>query len=178
MASEGMFYIEKRMLLNVSIEEQKINYDIINELVIDRRNSARTIKTHITISNKFANTYESDGIIFSTPTGSTAYSLSAGGPIVSPNIEVIIITPICPHTLSMRPLIIPSHDTINIEFEDSNEKNLSLTVDGQIQEIISKNSNVLLKKSNYSAYLVKFKNDDYFQTLRNKMFWKGNLRIK
>ena len=172
------YHIEKRMLLNVSLKKEKINYDIINELVIDRRSSARTIKTHVTISERFANTYESDGIIFSTPTGSTAYSLSAGGPIVSPDIEVIIITPICPHTLSMRPIIIPSNDIVGIEFEDFNDNNLSLTVDGQIQEIIAKNSKVLLKKSDYSAYLVKFENDNYFQTLRNKMFWKGNLRIK
>ena len=175
---KGNYYIEDRMLLNVSSLENRINYDIINELVIDRRDSARTIKTNITISGKFANTYESDGIILSTPTGSTAYSLSAGGPIVYPSMEVIIITPICPHTLSMRPLIIPDLDIIDVNFDNSEKKKLSLTVDGQIQEIINSDSEILVKKSKHSAHLIKFNKYDYFQTLRDKMYWKGNLRIK
>ena len=175
---KGNYYIEDRMLLNVSSLEKNINYDIINELVIDRRDSARTIKTNIRISGKFANTYESDGIILSTPTGSTAYSLSAGGPIVYPSMEVTIITPICPHTLSMRPLIIPASDIIEINFDNSENKKLSLTVDGQIQKVIGSDSEVLLKKSKHYAHLIKFNKDDYFSTLRDKMYWKGNLRIK
>ncbi len=174
----GEYYIENRMLLNVEVPDSEINYDVINELVIDRRDSARTIKTNISISNKFVNTYESDGIIFSTPTGSTAYSLSAGGPIVYPDMEIIIITPICPHTLSMRPVIIPSDEIISVTFENSMNKDLSLTIDGQIQEVISNNISVLVKKSIYSSYLVKFKEYDYFKTLRNKMSWKGNMRLK
>jgi len=175
---KGDYYIENRMLLNVGIPDSNIDYNVINELVIDRRDSARTIKTNVSISNKFVNTYESDGIIFSTPTGSTAYSLSAGGPIVYPNMEIIIITPICPHTLSMRPVIIPSDKVIEVTFEDSGNKELSLTIDGQIQEIISNRMRVLIKKSSYFAYLVKFKEHDYFKTLRNKMSWKGNMRSK
>ena len=175
---KGNYYIEDRMLLNVSSLEKNINYDIINELVIDRRDSARTIKTNIAISGKFANTYESDGIIFSTPTGSTAYSLSAGGPIVYPSMEVTLITPICPHTLSMRPLIIPASDIIEIDFDNSENKKLSLTVDGQIQKVIGSDSKILLKKSRHHAHLIKFNKYDYFSTLRDKMYWKGNLRIK
>ena len=175
---KGDYYIENRMLLNVEIPDKKINYNIINELVIDRRESARTIKTNISISNKFINTYESDGIIFSTPTGSTAYSLSAGGPIVYPDMKIIIITPICPHTLSMRPVIIPSDEVLEVTFENSRSKELSLTIDGQIQKVISSKIRVLVEKSNCSAYLVKFKESDYFKTLRNKMAWKGNMRSK
>ena len=174
----GNYYIEDRMLLNVTSSKDSINYDIINELVLDRRDSARTVKTNISISGKFANTYESDGIILSTPTGSTAYSLSAGGPIVYPSMEVTIITPICPHTLSMRPLIIPSSDIIDINFDNSENKRLSLTVDGQIQEIIDNKSEIVVKKSKYCAHLIKFNKYDYFRTLRDKMYWKGNLRIK
>ena len=174
----GNYYIEDRMLLNVNSIQNDINHDIINELVIDRRDSARTVKTNISISGKFANTYESDGIIISTPTGSTAYSLSAGGPIVYPSMELTIITPICPHTLSMRPLIIPSYDSIDVNFDTSENKKLSLTVDGQIQEIINNDSEIIVKKSEYSAHLIKFNKYDYFHTLRDKMYWKGNLRIK
>ena len=174
----GNYYIENRMILNVSSNDERINHDIINEIVIDRRDSARIVKTNISISGKFANTYESDGIIFSTPTGSTAYSLSAGGPIVYPSMNIIIITPICPHTLSMRPLIIPDSDIIDVTFDKFKSSNLSLTVDGQIQEIINANDVITVKKSDCCAYLVKFNKDDYFQTLRDKMSWKGNLRIK
>ena len=166
------------MLLNVEVPNTKINYDVINELVVDRRDYARTIKTSISISDKFVNTYESDGIIFSTPTGSTAYSLSAGGPIVYPDMEIIIITPICPHTLSMRPVIISADKAIDVTFDNSMNKDLSLTIDGQIQEVISNNINVFVKKSIYSAYLIKFQEYDYFKTLRNKMSWKGNMRLK
>ena len=175
---KGDYYIEDRMLLNVEILDKEIDCNIINELVIDRRESARTIKTNLSISNKFVNTYESDGIIFSTPTGSTAYSLSAGGPIVYPDMEIIIITPICPHTLSMRPVIIPSDEVLEVTFENSRSKELSLTIDGQVQEVISSKTRLLVRKSNRSAYLVKFKESDYFKTLRNKMAWKGNMRSK
>ena len=175
---KGDYYIENRMLLNVEIPNKEIDYNIINELVIDRRESARTIKTNLSISNKFVNIYESDGIIISTPTGSTAYSLSAGGPIVYPDMKIIIITPICPHTLSMRPVIISSDETIELTFENSRNKELSLTVDGQIQEAISNKIKVIVKKSDHFAYLIKFKDYDYFKTLRNKMFWKGNIRSK
>mgnify|MGYP001203222777 FL=1 len=174
----GNYYIENRMILNVGSKDGRINHDIINEIVIDRRDSARIVKTNISISGKFANTYESDGIIFSTPTGSTAYSLSAGGPIVYPSMNIIIITPICPHTLSMRPLIIPDSDIVDVTFDKFKSSNLSLTVDGQIQEIVNANDVITVKKSDCYAYLVKFNKDDYFQTLRDKMSWKGNLRIK
>ena len=146
--------------------------------MIERTDSARTIKTNIYISDKYANTYESDGIIFSTPTGSTAYSLSAGGPIVRPDMELIILTPICPHTLSMRPLIINDNDCINIDFNEKAQREISLTVDGQIQKNIQCNSKVIVEKSKFYATYVKFSKDDYFKTLRDKMSWKGNLRVK
>ena len=107
-----------------------------------------------------------------------AAPLSAGGPIVYPDMEIIIITPICPHTLSMRPVIISADKAIDVTFDNSMNKDLSLTIDGQIQEVISNNINVFVKKSIYSAYLIKFQEYDYFKTLRNKMSWKGNMRLK
>ena len=174
---KGNYFIEKRMLLNVKSKENDVNLNIINELVIERRDSARTIKTNIHISGEYANCYESDGIIFSTPTGSTAYSLSAGGPIVRPDMELIILTPICPHTLSMRPLIINDNDKIDINFNEDPNREVSLTVDGQIQKNIQCLSRVVVKKSNFYANYIKFAEDDYFKTLRDKMSWKGNLRV-
>lgn len=174
----GNFFIEKRMLLNVESIDNEVNLNIINELVIERRDSARTIKTNIHISGEYANCYESDGIIFSTPTGSTAYSLSAGGPIVRPDMELIILTPICPHTLSMRPLIINDNDKIDIDFNENPKREISLTVDGQIQKNIQCFSKVIVKKSEFYANYIKFKDDNYYKTLRDKMSWKGNLRVK
>ena len=174
---KGNYFIEKRMLLNVKSKENDVNLNVINELVIERRDSARTIKTNIYISGEYANCYESDGIIFSTPTGSTAYSLSAGGPIVRPDMELIILTPICPHTLSMRPLIINDTDKIDINFNEDPNREVSLTVDGQIQKNIQCRSRVVVKKSKFYANYIKFAEDDYFKTLRDKMSWKGNLRV-
>ena len=174
------YYIEKRMLLKVFYTNKNATYDVINELVVDRGYSGRTIRTNVEVSGQYVNTYESDGIIFSTPTGSTAYSLSAGGPIVHSKLDLIVITPICPHTLSMRPLIVSSNEKIEITFDTSGNANkeLSLTIDGQIQESIDSDSVISIKKSNHFASMIKFKDDDYYSTLRKKMNWKGNLRYK
>ena len=171
------FYIENRMLLKVKSDDVILH--IINELVIDRRDSGRTIKINLEISGEYANTYESDGLIFSTPTGSTAYSLSAGGPIIHPCLNLISVTPICPHTLSMRPLIISSEEMIKVTFEKSLfNKKISLTADGQKQEVINHDSEVIISKSNHIAKIIKFQDEGYYSTLRNKMNWKGNLRYK
>ena len=174
---EKKYYVENRMLIEVESDSKK--FHSINEVVVNRGKLGRTIKINVSIDNKYVNTYEADGLIFSTPTGSTAYSLSAGGPIVSPELELIIITPICPHTLSMRPLIVPSNEEICISFaKDSKDYLLSLNIDGQIQEMVEGDSKVIIKKSQYVSKIIKFTNHDYYKTLRSKMNWKGNLRFK
>ena len=171
------YYIEDRMLIEV--ERDSCKFHSINEVVINRGELGRTIKISVSIGDKYVNTYEADGLIFSTPTGSTAYSLSAGGPIVSPELQLIIITPICPHTLSMRPLIVPSDQDIRISFEKESKKHsLSLSIDGQIQETITGESEIIIKKSKYLSKMIKFSGHDYYKTLRSKMNWKGNLRFK
>jgi len=175
----GDFYIEKRMLIEAYIEGEEYQFYCVNEVVVNRGEIGRTIKINVSINDKYVNTYEADGLIFSTPTGSTAYSLSAGGPIVDPQLDLIIVSPICPHTLSMRPLIVPSNERICISFEQETRRNtLSLNVDGQIQESISLESKIIINKSKYYSKIIKFNDHDYYQTLRNKMNWKGNLRLK
>ena len=163
----------------IEIERDTHKFHSINEVVINRGELGRTIKISVSIGGEYVNTYEADGLIFSTPTGSTAYSLSAGGPIVSPELQLIIITPICPHTLSMRPLIVPSNQDICISFEKESQKHsLSLSIDGQIQETITGQSEIIIKKSKYLSKMIKFSGYDYYKTLRSKMNWKGNLRFK
>ena len=175
----GNYYVENRMLIEAHVENEIHQFYSVNEVVVNRGEIGRTIKINVSISDKYVNTYESDGLIFSTPTGSTAYSLSAGGPIVAPQLDLIIVTPICPHTLSMRPLIVPSNQRICISFEQETKRNtLSLTIDVQLQESISLESRIIVNKSKYSSKIVKFNDHDYYQTLRNKMNWKGNLRLK
>ena len=120
------YYVEDRMLIEAESEGGSFLFYSINEVVVDRGGLGRTIKINVSIDDKDVNTYEADGLIFSTPTGSTAYSLSAGGPIVSPQLELIIVTPICPHTLSMRPLIIPELDVIDVTFDKFKSNKLSL----------------------------------------------------
>ena len=175
----GNYYVEDRMLIEVYNNHDKYQFYSINEVVVNRGEIGRTIKINVSIDDKYVNTYEADGLIFSTPTGSTAYSLSAGGPIVSPELDLIIVTPICPHTLSMRPLIVPSNESICVSFEEESLiNNLSLNVDGQIQESISRKSKIIIEKSQYTSKIIKFNDYDYYKTLRNKMNWKGNLRFK
>ncbi|HEU0055059.1 MAG TPA: NAD(+)/NADH kinase, partial [Longimicrobium sp.] len=115
-------------------------------------------------------TYSADGIILSTPTGSTAYSLSAGGPIVHPSVDCIIATPICPHTLSVRPLVLPADETLTIEVLSPTEE-LVLTIDGQESERLVQGARVVVRRAPVPVKLVRFPGQTFFSTLRRKLRW-------
>ena len=129
----------------------------------------------VEIDKKLVNIFESDGVIFSTSTGSTAYSLSAGGPIIHPSLNTISIVPICPLSLSSRPIIVPGNESITISFIDDYH-GLSCTIDGQIRFEITANTTINVKLADYTISMIKFRNSDYFKTLRTKMGWIGKLR--
>jgi len=141
-------------------------YTALNDFVIKGSSSNRTSQFSLKINDKFVCDYVADGIIISTPTGSTAYGLSAGGPILSPEIDCIVIVPICPHTLTARPLVIPSDEKITVS---SIDEPLTFAIDGQEKgEIISEcNINVATKK----AKLAFIWDDDFYTILRNKLHW-------
>ncbi|MFQ6609803.1 MAG: NAD(+)/NADH kinase [Fidelibacterota bacterium] len=170
------FHVSTRMILEVCIkQDNEEKYFGLNDIVIDHGNTSRLLKTQINVGDEFLNTYESDGIIFSTPTGSTAYSLSAGGPIVMPGLNVITVTPICPHSLSARPIAISAEEEIEARFFEE-QSSITITVDGQLSIPVDYATRIIIKKSNHTARLVRLPDSSYFQTLRKKMGWQGKVR--
>ena len=171
------FYIEKRYLIEVSIKDgNKIQkYNCLNDIVIDHGASGRVLKTKVSIGDSLINIFESDGVIFSTATGSTAYSLSAGGPIIYPSVDTITVTPICPHSLSARPIVLQPEEVITMRFPDPYE-GIALAVDGQIRISVDNNSRIKISRARHSAQLVSLPSNGYFKTLRTKMGWSGNVR--
>lgn len=170
--------IEKRILLEAKISNKKSEKLIaINDIVIEKGSWSRIIEINTWVDNKFLTTYRSDGLIISTPTGSTGYSLSSGGPILLPEMNSITLSPICPHTLTVRPIVIPAESTIRIE-AFSGYETITINKDGQQSYKIKPPVKLTIKK--YSGYLklLKRKDKDFFQTLREKLMWGVDIREK
>jgi NAD+ kinase len=143
---------------------------VLNDVVINKAALARIIEIEVHLNRQFVNSFRSDGLIVATPTGSTAYNLSAGGPIVYPSMNAIVITPICPFTLTNRPIVVP--DTAEIELKLLNEnEGVVLTLDGQMGYTMKDGDRVLIRKSAISFNLVQPANRNYFDVLRNKLKW-------
>jgi len=170
------FSIVNRMLLKTNIDNStNQTFYSLNDIVIDHGNSPRILETNISISDIHLNQYKSDGIIICTPLGSTAYSLSAGGPIITPWLDVISLTPICPHSLSARPILLPSKDIVSIQFNDE-QIGMKITIDGQISFEIDYTTKITISRSDSDAKFIKLDDTDYYSTLRTKMGWSGNVR--
>ena len=144
------------------------NYVALNDFVIKGNDSSRAAKFALEINDKFVCEYLADGIIISTPTGSTAYNMASGGPILSPNVEAIAIVPICPHTFSARPIVVSSDDKIKI-LQAKSDKKYIVSADGQ--EVFNISHNIEVKKSRYFANLVMLDDSDFYSILRNKLHW-------
>jgi NAD+ kinase len=172
--SAGEFEIDARMALAVHAEDGdgragKLHL-ALNDAVLHKGGAARVIRLSMRAQRDVVGSYSADGIILSTPTGSTAYSLSAGGPIVSPSVDCIIATPICPHTLGVRPLILPADETITVEVLSPTEE-LILTIDGQEHERLVPGQKVVARRAEQPVRLVRFPGQTFFQTLRRKLKW-------
>ncbi len=173
---KNYFEIETRVLLEGEILNQKSGKFIaVNDIVIEKGGWSRIIEIDTWVDGKFLTTYRSDGLIISTPTGSTGYSLSAGGPIILPELDSIVLSPICPHTLTVRPIVIPASSKIKIEAK-SFYKTVMINKDGQQTFKIKPPVKMIIKKSNKILKLFKRKNKDYFQTLREKLMWGIDIR--
>ncbi len=168
----GEFILEDRILIQSSIKKADIdiNYYALNDFVISNAEFHRMLNTTVMIDKHLVGNYKADGVIVSTPTGSTAYSLSAGGPIVTPEVDSIIITPTAAHSLTSRPLVIPSNAEITIKFTKNNDQVL-FTADGQIHETLDPENIVQITKADFKINLISFVDNDYFQNLRKKMGW-------
>jgi NAD+ kinase len=174
---QGKCFLDERMMLD-SIVKRKgkeiKKFTALNDIVIGKGAFARLISLATYINDDYVITYSADGLVISTSTGSTAYSLSAGGPIVNPNINSMILTPICPHTLSARPLIIGENDQVRITLELSEEE-VMVTIDGQEGFTLEPKDEVIVKKSIYKTRLIAFKEKSFYAILREKLRWSGQV---
>lgn len=143
---------------------------VLNDVVINKAVLARIIEIEVNLDELFVNDFRADGLIIATPTGSTAYSLSAGGPIIYPSMNAIVLTPICPFTLTNRPIIIPDHAEINLRLKNASD-GVVLTLDGQIGHQMKANDSVSIRKSPTTFNLIQPPNRNYFDVLRNKLKW-------
>jgi NAD+ kinase len=164
------YYIEDRMMLDCTLpyRDEFAVYTALNDIVVSKGTLARIVKYELHIDNKFYTDFTGDGLIISSPTGSTAYSLSAGGPIIYPNLDVIAVTPICPLSLSMRTIVIGGKSEISISIKSEHES-IFLTLDGQRAIKLNNYEKILVNVSNKKCRLIKFNDYDYFNILRKKI---------
>ena len=170
--AKGNYVLEKRIFVNAAIKNngKEIQQLALNDFVITNSQSHRMLNATIYVDNHMVGNYRSDGLIIATPTGSTAYSLSAGGPIVTPKVDSLIITPTAAHTLTSRPLVIPADSKITLSFPNFNDS-IQFIADGQLHEYLDPSCEIDIGSSDYSVKLIDFKDTDYFETLRKKMGW-------
>lgn len=170
----GAYTIQKRTMID-GISSHGRSFFAINDCVLHRARNPSLVEIAIYVDGLLLNHFEADGIIIATATGSTAYSLAVGGPIVSPDIDAFILTPICPHTISNRPIVINPKKEIRIEYI-SEKAPIEFVSDGLQHFEMKPKDHVILKKSERTFNLVNLKRIDYFSTLRHKLGWSGKLR--
>ena len=172
------FFIEERFLLQAKIERNgKIieSNNALNEIVVHSSQIAKTIDFEVSIDGKFAFSQRSDGLIIATPTGSTAYSLSAGGPILTPNLNAIALVPMNPHSLASRPLVVSGDSLISLRFARYNQPNLMLSCDSQELFPFDVDDRIIVKKSPAPLKLLHLKDYNYFTVLGSKLGWLSKL---
>lgn len=170
---KGDYYIERRLMLEIEMETDGVYHTCtaLNDIVFHRVSLSRMVDIEVLIDEHPVVSYQADGVIISTPTGSTAYSLSAGGSILWPDMEALIITPISPHTLGSRPIIIPSDKSINIRCPTAYKSELSVTLDGQQSRQFDYPVSFNVRKSAKKAKLVRIEQKHFGQVLREKLSW-------
>jgi NAD+ kinase len=171
---EGNPRVSERMMLEVALhrEGQEIEKGhVLNDMVINKGALARIVDLETKVNRHFLTTYKADGLIVSTPTGSTGYSLSAGGPIIHPLMSCIVITPICPHTLTNRPIVVTDESVISITVASSFDEKVYLTLDGQVGFELREGDSVEVRRALKTTALVMSKTRDYFEVLRTKLKW-------
>ncbi len=172
---DGKYFIQQRTRLDIKVvrgNEQIIDVDVLNDAVINKSALSRLASCAVYIDSTYLTTYRADGLIIGTPTGSTAYSLAAGGPVVHPAVPSIILTPICPFTLTNRPLIIPDSTKIEIRLEGSPE-DMILTLDGQEGFEMDPGDKIFIKKSRNNIKMISFEEQSYYKVLKTRLKWSG-----
>jgi NAD+ kinase len=174
-ALAGKLEAEERMMLTAGVirgNRRVSSYTVLNDAVINKGALARMMMLEVSVNDDHVTTLKADGLILSTPTGSTAYSLSAGGPIIEPTIHCFVLTPICPHTLSNRPIVLPDNVTVRVRLVSRSE-DVALTLDGQLGCPLRRYDVIEVRKAKYRVKLIKHPAKNYFEILRTKLGW-GN----
>jgi len=171
----GDFVLEERSMLDIELHRdgrRLSSFRAFNDAVIAKSALSRIIQLEVQMRGHLMAHYRSDGLIISTPTGSTAYNLSAGGPIVYPGLPVVVLTPICPHALGMRPIVVPDSDAIEVLLDSPKEK-VFLTVDGQEGAQLAHRDQIVVKRADAVANLVRLPDRTFYDSLREKLKWGG-----
>ena len=173
---QGQYYIEERMLVSGFVksgeDDERFLGHAINDVVVTKSGAARMLHLGLMVDGCRVMDYKADGLIVSTATGSTAYSLSAGGPLINPKIKVLLLTPICPHTFNARPMVIDENDEVKINVAAFHQ-DIIVTFDGQETFKIKPGDTVIVRKAPLPAKIVKFDDKNYYQTIRTKLLYNA-----
>ncbi len=168
----GNYVLERRMMLEgrtMGKDGKTYQGVALNEIVVTRKDSMKVVKVSVSVNGRFFSSYTANGVILSTPTGSTAYNLSAGGPISAPNCRIMILTPICSHTLNMRSILLCADDTVRIEIESDGDGEQTAVFDGDAAVDMSKGDAIEISRSAVETTMVKLNDISFLDNLRNKM---------
>lgn len=165
------YVFQKRSLLKIETESDIFGDENIalNEVTLHKKDTASMITVHATLDDNYLNSYWADGLIVGTPTGSTAYNLSCGGPIVTPGCQIHLLTPIAPHNLNVRPMVVPDHMPIKLSVE-GRERTYLISLDGDSKSI-PQGEEVIVRKADFMINVIKFQDNNFLDTIRNKMLW-------
>ena len=174
--ARGDYTVEKRMMLHAAVvganRKERDSWLALNDVVIHKGGFARVIEMRVAVDGELAASYSADGVVISSPTGSTAYSLSAGGPVMVPTVEGIIVTPVSAHTLAIRPLVLPGFSRVTVQAEGAPGE-IMITVDGQVGTRLMADDILSVSKADRQIHVVRFPGSSFFATLRQKLGWGG-----
>ncbi len=173
---EGGLGVSERLMLSVSVlreGKEAAAFQGLNEAVISIMGKSRMIRLKVFLSDTYVGRYRADGVIIATPTGSTAYSMAAGGPIVYPEMEAFVLTPICPFSLSLRPTVVPATEVLRVEVEEPQKADLVLTVDGHETFTLAPRDVVLVKRADHKALIIRSDKRSFYDVMRSKLNWTG-----
>jgi NAD+ kinase len=172
----GVLGVSERLMLSVSVQregKETATFIGMNEAVVSVTGKSRMIRLKLFLSDLYLGRYRADGLIVATPTGSTAYSMAAGGPILHPEMEAFVLTPICPFTLSNRPTVIPSTEILRVEVEEAQKAEIVLTVDGHDTAPLTPRDAVLVRRAPCKALIIRSDKRSFYEVLRRKLHWTG-----
>jgi NAD+ kinase len=174
--ARGDFKVEARMVLEAATISAEgvigVRFRALNDVVVHKGGFARVLRLRVFADDELISAFAADGLVVSTPTGSTAYSLSANGPIIVPTFDALIVTPVAPHTLALRPTILPPHAVLRVEADDAPEEVL-VTADGQVGTALAPGQHLVVRRAANPVHLVRFEGTSFFTRLRRKLHWGG-----